>query len=214
MPVTINYRVVVEAEILIRFHLAGRAGQRIFGDKLSAARFKALARQWAALDEMVEIRFGDPIGLRELAGGPEANYERTGLLGAAVTRAFQRHTVFFSTHVTSRALYELAAARARTDDVHELLRFAPGAFAFAVGDVHRAIARLVDVIRSTDRHGVLHGRVASMGPEALARTALPAWRACHGVDVVARSGERYVVGDFSLLYFYRNRTSHVATPHD
>ena len=217
VPVTINYNIVVEAEILIHYYLAGRAEERIFGDKLDAGRLEKLVARWAALDEEVAIRFGDPIESPESAepmtgsadSADEIERQQTRELGAALTRAFRRHTVFFATHVTSRALYELATARAHTTDIHELLELAPGSLAFPADQVHAAIARFVAVVRSSTGHGVLHDRVADMSSQAIAARALQAWRAGHGVDVVARADGRYVIGDLRLLYFYRNRTSHV-----
>src|SRR5207253_2623128 len=62
IPVTINYQVVLEADSLMRYHLTGRARERIVGDELLArGRLARSASLVWTLDEDVLVRFGEPL---------------------------------------------------------------------------------------------------------------------------------------------------------
>ena len=186
VPVTINHQVVLEAEWLIRYHLAGRAHERITGDELFVwGRLASSARRLWRLDGRVAIRFGEPLE-------PRPAQQLAGALGDAYRRA----TVLFATHDTARAVFDLGA---RT----------PGAAQLGHREVQGEIARVAAMIRADPRGGALHPEVATLQPAAIAAAAVTAWRACHRVSPVTRRGDRFTIEDPGLLLFYRNRTSHI-----
>lgn len=185
VPVTINHQVVLEAEWLIGYHLAGRSHERIVGDELLVwGRLVTSMRRLWKLDNRVAIRFGDPIE-------PQPARQLARLL----TDAFRRETVFFATHVTARAVFDLDARGAALTDR-------------AVDD---EIQRVVTMIAAQPGGGVLDRDAATCSPPTLASQAMAAWTACHRVAPLCRRGAQYEIGDRGLLLFYRNRTSHLAS---
>lgn len=184
VPVTINHQVVLEADWLIGYHLAGRADERIVGDELLVwGRLASSMRRLRKLDNRVAIRFGEPI---------EPQPARQ--LARALTDAYRRETVLFTTHVTARAVFDLDA---RGNGLSER-------------DVHDEIARVVAMIAANPGGGVVHRDVATSTPAAIAWTAISAWQGCHRVSPICCRDGRYEVADRALLLFYRNRTSHIA----
>ncbi|TMQ06759.1 MAG: hypothetical protein E6J91_37275 [Deltaproteobacteria bacterium] len=102
VPVTINYQVVLEAEPLIAYYLAGRAHERIVGDELFVwGRLGHTARRLSRLDQRVVIRFGEPIDPRADEGPWRPRVAR------ALTTAYRRDSVFLATHIVARALHDL-----------------------------------------------------------------------------------------------------------
>ncbi len=205
VPVTINYQIVLEAESLIDYHLAGRGRERIVGDELFTARrvVNSIRRLWA-LDQAVVVRFGDPLE------SPQAAPVRE--LGAAITQAFVRETVWFATHVTARALFDLAAARAGSDDVHQLRAHPANQLRFDPRSVYASIAALIAVLRATPAAGSLDRDVNAAEPRAIVARAIAVWNAWHTRAPIIDTGAELAVGDVGLLYFYRNRTTQLALP--
>jgi glycerol-3-phosphate O-acyltransferase len=184
VPVTINHQVVLEAEWLIGYHLAGRAHERIVGDELLVwGRLASSLRRLWNLDNRVAIRFAEPVE-------PQPARQLSRLL----TEAFRRETVFFATHVTARAVFDLDARGA----------------ARATHEVHDEIQRVVRMIAANRSGGMLHHDVATSTAAAIAASASAAWQACHRASPIYQRAGRYEIGDRGLLLFYRNRTSHLA----
>jgi hypothetical protein len=180
--VTINHMVVLEAEWLIGYYLAGRADERIVGDELLKwGRLASSLRRLRRLDDRVAIRFGDPV---------EPQPARQ--LAAVLTAAYRRETVLFATHVMARAVFDLDARRGGCSD----------------REVHDEIARVVSMIAADPTGGRVHRDVAAATPGAIAAAAISAWQACHRVPPVRRRDGRYEIADPALVLFYRNRTSH------
>jgi glycerol-3-phosphate O-acyltransferase len=101
VPVTINYQIVLEAESLIAYYLAGRAHERIVGDELFVwGRLRDTARRLAALDQRVVIRFGESID-------PHGSGAWRPRVSSALAAAYRRDTVLLATHVVARALHDL-----------------------------------------------------------------------------------------------------------
>lgn len=99
VPVAISYQVVLEAEHLIAYYLAGRSHERIVGDEMFVwGRLRANARRFRTLDQRVALRFGTPIDPHALGGTWRSR------LVEELTGAYRKGTVFFATHVVARAL--------------------------------------------------------------------------------------------------------------
>ncbi len=204
VPVAINYQVVIEAEHLVDYYLAGRARERIVGDELFHwQRIARTARRLWNLDQAVAIRFGQPLEI-----GPTPDLGARALADALVA-AYRRETVFLSTHVVARAVHDLAMERSGARDVHALIGCEPGALSFSAATTHDAIARTLRLLASAPEHGTVHRDLARRRTETIAAAALDAWSACHGrLPVVHRDG-RFQVRDAGLLWFYANRSRHV-----
>lgn len=185
VPVTINYQVVLEAEWLTAYHLAGRAHERIVGDELFTwSRLGSTARRLRRLDQRVAIKFGRPID--PLAG--DARVPWRARLVPAITRAYRRDTVLFASHVVARALYDLAGGgEVGTQTV----------LTFPEAEVARAIASARGQLRPW--------LSASVGADLLA-DACASWDACHRAPVVITAGGRVTISNLPLVWFYRNRT--------
>jgi glycerol-3-phosphate O-acyltransferase len=199
VPVTINYQVVLEAETLIRYHLEGRAGERIVSDGRTGGLAHTLRRLFA-LDELAVVRFGEPIA-------PAGQPMRT--VGDAIVTAYRRNTVLFATHLTARAIYDELSAG--TDaDVHALLAAPPGTLEVWCAEVHARIAAFIQRIRAHPEHGSIHPDVGARAADAIVADAIRVWTRGHARPVAHRRGDRLVVDDPSLVLFYRNRTRHAS----
>ncbi|TMQ09695.1 MAG: hypothetical protein E6J90_37455 [Deltaproteobacteria bacterium] len=186
VPVTINYQVVLEAEPLIAYYLAGRAHERIVGDELFVwGRLGHTARRLSRLDQRVVIRFGEPIDPRADEGPWRPRVAR------ALTTAYRRDSVFLATHIVARALHDL--------DHAEL----PGATVLAaIESTHAALA--ADPALGRPWRGL-----DPATPSAVLAAALHAWASWHRTPPAIQRGESVAVAARDLLLFYRNRTAHI-----
>lgn len=186
VPVAINYQVVLEAEHLIAYHLAGRAHERIVGDELFAwGRLRDTARRLSQLDQRVTLRFGDPIDPH--ASQPQWRSQ----LATSLAAAYRRDTVWFSTHIVARALFDLA----RTE--------------LSLADVHRAIAEARARLRDQPALGQPWRGLAGASPDEVLDAALHAWASWHRSPPAIRCDKGIAIENRALLLFYRNRTAHV-----
>src|ERR1700733_3595779 len=158
VPVTINYRLVLEAETLIDDYLAetGKSRYIITDDEFSrVGRLLEFFRKILAHEGSVEVRFGrplDPFGNEvtddgesidragravdpatfvrgangEVSDDDQRDAEYTRALGRRLAQVYPHLTVFHSTHLLARVLYDELARRAGTRDIYKLLRLAQG----------------------------------------------------------------------------------------
>src|SRR5262245_20056585 len=180
VPVTINYRLVLEAETLIDDYLAetGKSRYIITDDEFSRiGRLIEFIRKIVAHEGSVVVRFGrplDPFGNEvtddgesidragrhvdpasfvrgaegEVTDDDQRDAEYTRALGRRLAQLFPRLTVFHSTHLLARALYDAVASTAGTRDIYRLLRATPQQLAVdipsAIAGVDRLRKRLRD----------------------------------------------------------------------
>ena len=170
VPVTINYRLVLEAETLIDDYLAetGKSRYIITDDEFSRiGRIVEFFRKILAHEGSVVVRFGRPLdpfgnditddgesidraGRAVDPGELRARRRRRGHAttisatpstrarsAAGSPRRIPRLTVFHSTHLVARALYDAIAARAGTRDIYRLLRLPPPQLAVEADRVAR-----------------------------------------------------------------------------
>lgn len=188
VPVTINYLVVLEAEWLVHYELTGRAHERVVGDELLRPdRLPDSARRLRRLEQRVLIRFGEALPLAAYAP------DDTRRLAADLASAYRQLTTFMVTHVAARAVFDVLAARAGTEDVH---RLAPAALP------------LPEVLDAVARTKALLGHAAATPAEVLAAAAR-AFGSCHPVPPFEPIGDQVQVKHLGLLYFYRNRSRHL-----
>jgi glycerol-3-phosphate O-acyltransferase len=210
VPVTMNYQVVPEASVLIRFFLQGRAKERIFDEpSKEPGGLLRLVRRVLALDGSIVIRYGAPI--RAESRDPSAEAAEVRKLGAEITAAHWRETVFMDTHVTARALYDLTLSRLANapTPIEFVTQVGADVFEFTADEVSASVLATTALIAAQPEHGHVHHRVCDRAPLKIVAGALQSWRSCHESQVVARVEDRYRVADAALLLYYRNRTSHL-----
>lgn len=241
VPVTINYRLVLEAETLIDDYLAEAGKSRYIIDDDESTRVGRVVeflRKTLALEAAVILRFGmprdpfgnpvdedgeslDPRGRRidpagYLVGAADAvrhdeqrDQEYTRILGEALAADFQRLTVFMSTHVVSRAIFDLLADHLGTRDIYRLLRYTPDQLTVDRARLRAAVDHLRQRIDAQPEHGVLDARVARDPADVVIADALAALGSYHTRAVAVRVGEQVRVDSMKLLYYYQNRTAHI-----
>ncbi len=242
VPVTINYRLVLEAETLIDDYLAeqGRSRYIIEDDEFNRlTRIVEFMRKTMAHEGAVVLRFGrardpfgnlvnesgesvdhrgrvvDPASYVVGAGGSvgaddQRDAEYTRILGDALLADYRRETVFQSTNLVARALFDAVAESARTRDIYRLLRLTTRDTAVPLSDVLRRVNRLRDRIAADPSSGHLHESVRAAGADAVVADALRALGTYHTHPVAERLGDRVRIGSMRLVYYYSNRTSHLA----
>ena len=137
----------------------------------------------------------------------EAVYTRQ--LGSRIAREFRHHTVFLSTHLLCRAVYDAVVERTRTADVYRLLRLPTSAVSVPREEVWAGIERLRAEVAARPELGRVDDRVRAMQAREVMEDALAALSSYHTRPVVQLAGERVQIGAMKLLYYYRNRTAHV-----
>jgi len=242
VPLTINYRLCLEAETLVDDHLAetGRSRYIIEDDEFSrVGRVAEFLRKTLAHEGAVVLRFGmpfDPMGnpvdehgesydrrgrridpARFLVGAdgqvardPQRDAEYTRLLGQQLAGAFRRETVFQSTAVAARALFDASCRCAGTGDVYRLLRLGGDACAVPVAEVLAGIDAFRARVAGDPALGQVDVRWRDVPARELLDDALRAFSTFHTRPVAVQFGEQVVPTSMKLVYYYRNRTSHVA----
>jgi glycerol-3-phosphate O-acyltransferase len=231
VPVTINYSITLEAETLIDDHLAEEGKQRYIIDDDEFSRVRPLfgfLRRVLSLDGSLFIRYGspldpfgnavdddgesvDPNGRRidparyvSRPGGrpepdPQRDAEYTRGLGEELVRAYRRLSVVMPTWIVARVLFDRVAGEDGARDIYRFLR--------DPGDASVPIATLV-----ADIERWRHALGLQTGAANLLDEALTAYLAFHHCPVAERERDRIRVRHPRLLYYYRNRTSHLASP--
>lgn len=241
VPLTINYRLVLEAETLIDDYLAetGKSRYIIEDDEFSRlGRIVEFLRKTMAHEGAVVLRFGqprDPFGNRvddfgqsvdgrgrvidpsryvlgstgEATVDPQRDAEYTRILGNSLVADYHSETVFLSTSIAARAMFDTVAAHAGTRDIYRLIRLTTTETRVAAADVLKRIDRLRERIGATPAFGILHPRVRDMEARGVLDEALRSFRTYHTRAVADRASDDLKVGAIKLLYYYQNRTSHV-----
>ncbi len=241
VPVTINYRLVLEGETLIDDYLAdtGKSRYIIDDDEFSrVGRVVEFMRKMLAHEGGLVLRFGtplDPFGnltdeLGESLDGrgrrvEPADYlrgrdgvvcedaqrdaEYTRALGRRLSGSFMRNTVFLSTQLFARAVFDAIAFEIGTRDIYRLIRLHPDQLTVDVDDAIDRIERLRGRLHDHPEWGVVHHRIIDVQPKEILQEALKALGTYHSRPVAVRSGDRIRVNYVKLLYYYQNRTAHI-----
>ncbi|MCW5805448.1 MAG: 1-acyl-sn-glycerol-3-phosphate acyltransferase [Deltaproteobacteria bacterium] len=145
----------------------------------------------------------------EVTDDDQRDAEYTRALGRRLATAYPRLTVFHSTNLVARALFDAIAQAAGTRDIYRLLRAPHGQLAI---DEATAIDNLV---RLRARLGA-HPEWGSEHPNYLLQSAadkladgMHGLSSYHTHPAVERTGKNLQVRDVKLLYYYQNRTAHI-----
>ncbi len=241
IPVTINYRLVLEAETLIDDYLAetGKSRYIIDDDEFSrVGRLLEFFRKIVAHEGSVVVRFGrplDPFGNEvtddgesidragrivdpasfvrgaegEVVDDDQRDAEYTRTLGRRLAEVFPKLTVFHSTHLLSRVLYDAICRQAGTRDVYRLLRAAPQELAVDVSTATAGIERLRARLRAEPAFGAEHPSYVQQTSAEKVDDAVRGLSTYHTRPIVERDGNALHVKDVKLLHYYQNRTAHM-----
>jgi len=131
--------------------------------------------------------------------------EYTRMLGARIVEAYRRDSVALPSSVLAFAVLELLRARRPQLDIYRLLRELGPETGVSVSAVHEEVDRLLRELRLLEAAGSIR-----LGPDTgdagrVVLRGLKTFGTYHTTAVLERRGEEVVVGDPSLLFFYRNR---------
>jgi len=241
VPVTINYRLVLEAETLIADYLAetGKSRFIITDDEFSrVGRMLEFFRKILVHEGSVVVRFGrplDPFGnditdegdsidragrivdpasfVRgadgEVTDDDQRDAEYTRALGRRLAATYPKLTVYHSTNLVARALYDAVAKAAGTRDIYRLLRAPIGQLAVTRSEALANLTRLRARIAEQPAYGAEHPQYADQSDEAKLDDAVRGLGTYHANAAVKRQGDVLQVEDVKLLYYYQNRTAHI-----
>jgi hypothetical protein len=149
-------------------------------------------------------------GSGEVAHDPQRDAVYTRHLGRALAEAYHRDTVFFSTHLVCRSMLDAVIERTGIRDIYRLLRLPPSAVAVELADGLARIDRLKKRLRDNPELGALSPALGEMSATQILDDGMRSLGTYHTRPVARRAGDTLRVGYFKLLYYYQNRTSHIA----
>lgn len=241
VPVTINYRLVLEAETLIADYLAetGKSRFIITDDEFSRfGRILEFFRKILVHEGSVVVRFGrplDPFGnditdegesidragrivdpasyvrgaSGEVTDDDQRDAEYTRALGRRLAAAYPRLTVFHSTNLVARALYDAISNNVGTRDIYRLLRAPSAQLGVRISDAVEELVHLRARIAAHPEWGAEHPAHIDQSAEDKLDNGVRGLGSYHARPAVARQGDILQVEDVKLLYYYQNRTAHI-----
>ena len=145
----------------------------------------------------------------EVVDDDQRDAEYTRALGRRLAAAYPTLTVFHSTHLVARALYDLVARQAGTRDVYRLMRAPQGHLEVPVDEAVRALGALRARIAASGKVGAEHPLYAGQTDAEKLDDAVRGLSTYHTRPIVQRSGSLFQVKDVKLLYYSQNRTAHL-----
>jgi glycerol-3-phosphate O-acyltransferase len=145
----------------------------------------------------------------EVSDDDQRDAEYTRALGRRLAGIFPRLTVFHSTHLLARVLYDELARRAGTRDIYRLLRLAQGECTIPIADAIAGVDRLRARIAATPAFGAEHPGFITQSSQDKVADAVKGLSTFHTRTIVERKDDALCVTDAKLLYYYQNRTAHI-----
>jgi len=176
----------------------------VFGHQVDD-RGESLDRRGRLVDPSTYVRGADG----EVVADAQRDSVYTRLLGEQLATAFRRETIFMTTHLVSRALFDALARRAGTTDIYRLLRLGKAEAMVAVDDVCRGVDAVRDALLRDPSGGMVPGKVRDMTTLEVVDDGLRALGEYHTTPVARRTGQTVRIDDMRLLFYYRNRSAHV-----
>jgi glycerol-3-phosphate O-acyltransferase len=171
----------------------------VFGNDVDDAG-QSLDRRGRRIDPSTYVRGAGG----DVVDDDQRDDEYTRMLGKRLAEAFARETVFHSTHVAARALWEYVTRSAGTTDIYRMLRV-PGSL--MVVPRESAVSGVASFMERARGH--LHHAIAASTPDAVLDDAIAGLATYHTHPVVEARGDLLSIGDTKLLYYYQNRTVQV-----
>jgi len=145
----------------------------------------------------------------EVSDDDQRDAEYTRALGRRLAAAYPRLTVFHSTQLVARALYDVIARSAGTRDIYRLIRAPLGHLEVPVDAAVDALVRLRARIQQHPEWGSEHPSDTSRSANDKLDDAIKGLSTYHATPIVQRRGSNLQVTNVKLLYYYMNRTAHI-----
>jgi glycerol-3-phosphate O-acyltransferase len=145
----------------------------------------------------------------EVTDDDQRDAEYTRALGRRLAEVYPKLTVFHSTHLLSRVIYDAVARAAGTRDIMRLLRASPQQLSVSAQDAIAGVERLRARLRDNPAFGAEHPHHLDQGSDAKVDDAVRGLATYHTRPIVERGGDMLHVKDIKLLYYYMNRTAHI-----
>jgi len=145
----------------------------------------------------------------EVTDDDQRDAEYTRALGRRLVTAYPRLTVFHSTSLVARVLYDAIARTVGTRDIYRLLRAPVAQLGVRVEDAIAGLERLRARLAANPAWGAEHPTYARESAAEKLDDAVRGLGTYHTRPAVVRQGDLLQVEDVKLLYYYMNRTAHV-----
>jgi glycerol-3-phosphate O-acyltransferase len=143
----------------------------------------------------------------EVTDDDQRDSEYTRALGRRLVSVYPKLTVFHSTHLLARVLYDELARRAGTRDIYRLLR---------VAECNVTVDAALDGLTRLRQRLVEHPEWGAEHPSYVHQTAtdklddaVRGLSTYHTRPAVVRKGDVLELADKKLIFYYQNRTSHI-----
>jgi glycerol-3-phosphate O-acyltransferase len=169
---------------------------------------ESIDRAGRAVDPASYVRGADG----EVTDDDQRDAEYTRALGQRLAGVYPGLTVFHSTALVARVLFDLIARQAGTRDVYRLIRAPQGHLEVAAEQATAELEKLRARIAREPRHGAEHPLYADQPTAAKLDDAVKALSSYHTRPIVERAGAgggQLQVKDVKLLFYYQNRTAHI-----
>jgi len=193
--------VVHEGSVVVRF---GRPLDPFGNDVTDDGQ--SIDRQGRSVDPASFVRGADG----EVVDDDQRDAEYTRALGRRLAAAYPRLTVFHATHLVARAVYDAVTAVVGTRDIYRLIRLPPQQLAVRIDTVVDQLVRLRARLAATPAWGAEHPLLAAQPAGAIVDDAVRGLSSYHTRPIVSRRDHALQVDDVKLLYYYQNRTAHIA----
>jgi glycerol-3-phosphate O-acyltransferase len=192
---------VHEGSVVVRF---GRPLD-VFGNDITDEG-ESIDRAGRIVDPASYVRGADG----EVTDDDQRDAEYTRALGRRLSTTYPALTVFHSTNLVARALYDAIAANAGTRDIYRLIRAPVGHLEVPVETAVEQLVRLRTRIAENPSFGAEHPLYTDQSATQKLEDAVKGLSTYHTRPIVDRSGHATLqVKDVKLLYYYQNRTAHI-----
>jgi glycerol-3-phosphate O-acyltransferase len=168
---------------------------------------ESIDRQGRIIDPASYVRGADG----EVTDDDQRDAEYTRALGRRLAAAYPRLTVFHSTQLVARAMYDAIAKNAGTRDIYRLLRAPQGHLEVPYETAIEEIVKLRARLAAHPEYGSEHPLYTEQSAADKLDTGVKGLSTYHTRAAVVRAanGSMLQVKDVKLLYYYQNRTAHI-----
>ncbi|MEP6866365.1 MAG: hypothetical protein ABJE66_37450, partial [Deltaproteobacteria bacterium] len=143
----------------------------------------------------------------EVTDDDQRDAEYTRALGRRLAAAYPKLTVFHSTHLAARVMFDEVARRAGTRDIYRLMRVPQTAVPKA--DALAALDRLRARIAANPAWGAEHPGFLDQASADKLADGVKGLSTFHTRVAVEDRGDSLSASDMKLVYYYQNRTAHI-----
>ncbi|HEY5925522.1 MAG TPA: 1-acyl-sn-glycerol-3-phosphate acyltransferase [Kofleriaceae bacterium] len=145
----------------------------------------------------------------EVSDDDQRDAEYTRALGRRLSQVYPKLTVFHSTNLLARVLYDAVARQTGTRDIYRLLRATPQQLAVDIPGAIAGVDRLRKRLVERPEWGSEHPHFTEQSSGDKLEDAVKGLSTYHTRPIVERGGDTLHVKDIKLVYYYQNRTAHI-----